>query len=208
MKGLETGKDKLQKICDTLRKETLEPAKQEASEIVENAHLQAADIVRSAEERAARLLKEVEEDLAQKKKVFEASLSMACRQGIESLKQKIEKELFNKELSDTITHEMAEPKVIAHLLTSLMKMVEEKGLDGELSISFPKGVSVRSVNALLTSQILERLKRHPIELSDFEGGVQIHFKDRRVTLDLSNRVLRELIATYIRRDFRDLVFAV
>ena len=38
MKGLETGKDKIQKICDALRKETLEPAKQEAREIVEKAH--------------------------------------------------------------------------------------------------------------------------------------------------------------------------
>ena len=48
MKGLESGKDKIQKICDALRKETLEPAKQEAREIVENAHMQASEIVTEA----------------------------------------------------------------------------------------------------------------------------------------------------------------
>lgn len=52
MKSLETGKDKIQKICDALKKETLEPAKQEAREVIENARLQAAEIVTAAKKEA------------------------------------------------------------------------------------------------------------------------------------------------------------
>ena len=39
MKGFETGKDKVKKICDVLKKETLEPAKEEAERIIAAAKL-------------------------------------------------------------------------------------------------------------------------------------------------------------------------
>ena len=51
MKELETGKNKIQKICDVLRNETLDPAKQEAREIIENAHIQAAKIIEDAKKK-------------------------------------------------------------------------------------------------------------------------------------------------------------
>jgi V/A-type H+/Na+-transporting ATPase subunit E len=43
-------------------------------------------------------------------------------------------------------------------------------------------------------------------LGDFDGGVQIKLCDRKITIDVSDRVVRELIANFIRHDFRDLVF--
>ena len=39
------GQDKIKKICDQLREETLEPAKQEAEEMLENAKKQAEKII-------------------------------------------------------------------------------------------------------------------------------------------------------------------
>ena len=70
VKGLETGKDKIQKICDALRKETLEPAKQEAREIVENAHLAASEIVREAKKKAEAAVSKAEIEINEKKKVI------------------------------------------------------------------------------------------------------------------------------------------
>ena len=72
MKGLETGKNKIQKICDVLRKETLEPAKQEAAEIVENAHIAASKILVDAQKKGQELLSLAEKEIAEKKKVFES----------------------------------------------------------------------------------------------------------------------------------------
>lgn len=208
MKGLETGKDKIQKICDALRKETLEPAKQEAREIVENAHLQASEIVVDAKKKGEALLHKAEKEIEEKKKVFQSSLNLACRQGIENLKQKIEEELFDKELANLVTAEMAKPKLIVELLSSFMRAMEEKGVEEEFIAVIPKEISPRSINELLASRILEKLQNKTVTVGDFEGGIQIKLKGKQITIDISDSVVRELIAQYIRRDFRDLVFHV
>ncbi len=205
---LETGKDKIQKICDALRKETLEPAKQEAREIVENAHLQAQTITTEAKEKAAKLQDQVQKEIEEKKRVFAASLQLSCRQGIEQLKQKIEQELFDRELVSLVRKSMADPKLIAGLLSSFMQSMQEKGANEDFVALIPKNISPRSINELLVSKVLERLENHSVAVGDFEGGVQIRLKDSHVTVDISDQVVREILARYLRKDFRDLVFNV
>jgi V/A-type H+-transporting ATPase subunit E len=208
MKGLETGKDKIQKICDTLRKETLEPAKQEAKEIIENAHIQASEIVAEAKAKALSLIQASEKEMEERKRVFHASLNLACRQGIEQLKQKIEKDLFSHELALLVEKEMSHPKVIASLLNHFMKSMEEKGIEEDFVAKIPKEISPRSINELLTAKVLERLENKTVVAAEIGGGVQIQLKGRQITVDISDTVVRELIALYIRSDLRDLVFNV
>jgi V/A-type H+-transporting ATPase subunit E len=208
MKGLETGKDKIQKICDALKKETLEPARQEAREVIENAHLQAADIVAAAKKKAEERLAAAEKEIEEKQRVFHSSLHLACRQGVELLKQRVENELFNRVLAAMVEKEMADPKVIANLLLSFMKAMEERGIEEDFAAIIPKQIAPRTINSMLTSHILERLKDHSVSVGGFNGGVQIRMSSRQITIDVSDQVVRELIAQYIRRDFRDLIFAV
>ena len=208
MKGLETGKDKIQKICDALRKETLEPAKQEAREIVENGHLRAQEIVVEAEKKSQKLLQEAQKEIEERKRVFQASLQLACKQGIEQLKQKLEEELFNKELANIVEKEMGEPKVIAHLIQSFIRSLEEKGVEEELTAVISKTASPRAISSLLAERVLEKLENQVIAIGDFAGGVQVRLKGKQITIDLSDTVVKELIGQYIRRDFRDLVFNV
>ncbi len=206
MKGLETGKDKIQKICDALKKETLEPAKQEAREIVENAHMQSSEIVAEAKAKAAALIELAEKEMEEKKRVFHASLNLACRQGIEELKQKIEKDLFNQELTSLIRKEMTDPKVIAHLLNSLMRAIEEKGIEEEFIASIPKGIPPRAINDLLAERVLSRLENQTVVASEIAGGVMVQLKGQKITIDISDAALKELVGRYIRKDLRDLVF--
>ena len=208
MKGLETGKDKIQKICDALRKETLEPAKQEAREVIENAHMQASEIVAEAKAKAASMIKDSEKEMEEKKKVFQSSLNLACRQAIEQLKQKIEKDLFSQELASLVTSEMSQPKVIANLLNSFMKSMEERGIEDDFVVSIPKGISPRTINELLAAKVLDRIQNETVVASEIAGGLRIQLKGRQITIDISDAVVRELIAQYIRRDLRDLVFNV
>lgn len=208
MKGLETGKDKIQKICDALKKETLEPAKQEAREIIENAHMQASEIVSEAKIKAQKMLQEAERELEEKKRVANASLSLACRQTMEQLKQKIEKELFNPELSKLVIKEMAEPKLISNLLNSFVKVMEEKGFEEDLVAYIPKGVSPRAINEMLAERVLDKLKNQTVIASDIAGGVQIQLQKSRITIDFSDAVMRELLGQYVRSDLRELVFNI
>ena len=206
MSNLETGKDKIQKICDSIRKETLEPVRQEAREVMENAHLQAAEIVKHAkvEAEAARTAAVLE--IEEKQRLFQSSLQLACRQGVEALKQKIEHELFNPELTSLIAKETANPQIIVRLLESFMKSLEERGIEEDFEVIIPKEISPRMINGLLSEKILERLKHKSVAVGDFNGGIQIRMKDRQITIDISDAALRELIAAYIRRDFRELIF--
>lgn len=208
MKGLETGRDKIQKICDVLKKETLDPAKQEAREIVENAHLQASEIIKEAKAKADEFVAYAEKEMEEKKRIFHASLQLACRQGIELLKQKIEEELFDRQLSETVAKEMGDPKIIALLINSLMRSMEERGVEEDFIAVVPKGISARSISSLLASQVLERLQNQVLAIGDFHGGVQIRLKGKQITIDMTDEAVRELIAQYIRRDFRDMVFNV
>jgi V/A-type H+/Na+-transporting ATPase subunit E len=208
MKGLETGKDKIQKICDILKSETLEPAKQEAREIVENAHLQAAEIVKEAQAKAELIRKAANQEMDEKGKVFQASLQIACRQGLELLKQKIEEKLFDQQLSELVLKEMAEPNFVAHLIDSFMKSMQEKGIEEEFIAVIPKSISPRSINLLLGEQILEKIQKQTVVVGDFAGGVQIRMKERQITIDITDATVRELIAGYIRRDFREMIFNV
>jgi V/A-type H+-transporting ATPase subunit E len=206
MKGLETGKDKIQKICDALRKETLEPAKQEAHEVIENAHIQAQEIVTEAKEKAESMLLDAEREIEERKRVFQASLSLACRQGIEQLKQKIEKDLFDQELSLLINKEMNDSKLIVNLLNSFMKAMEEKGIEEDFVALIPKGISPRLINELLASKVLARLHNKSVAVGEFNGGLQIQLKGNQITIDITDTVVRELVAQYIRKDLRELIF--
>lgn len=206
MKGLETGKDKIQKICDALRKETLDPAKQEAREIIENAHLQAAEILTEAKKKSEELLVRTQNEIEEKKRVFHASLQLASRQGVEDLKQRIEKELFNKELARLVEEEMAEPKVISEIITSLIRIMEAKGMEEEFVVAIPKKISARMVSSLLAQEVLKKLHHKVASVGDFAGGVEISLKGANVTIDISDKVVRELIGQYIRRDLRNLIF--
>lgn len=208
MKGLETGKDKIQRICDALRKETLEPAQQEVREIIENAHLQASEVVDSAKNLAKTMIENAEKEIEEKRKIFQVSLQLASRQGVERLKQLIEERLFHRELCDLVVREMGDPKIVASILNAFLQMVEEKGIEDDFVVQIPKSISPRSISSLLLEKGLNRLKENTISVGDFLGGVQIQLKGRQITIDISDHAVRELIALYIRRDFRDLIFDI
>ena len=52
----------------------------------------------------------------------------------------------------------------------------------------------------------KRLKGKPLEIGVFGGGAQVKLIGKNLTIDLSDQVIKELIANYIRKDFRKLIF--
>lgn len=206
MKGLDSGKDKIQKICDALRKEALEPAQQEAREIVENAHLQSDEILKEAKALSEKMIREAIKEIEEKKKLCQSSLHFSCRQAVEHLKQKIEEQLFDKNLQSLIAKEMGDPKIIAHLINSLVTSMQAQGIEDQFVAKIPKDISPQSINALLVSQVLHHLEKESVEVGDFAGGAQIRLKGKEMTIDVSDEVIREWVAQYIRSDFRKLLF--
>lgn len=202
----ETGKDKIQEICAHIRKEALELGKQQATEVTENAVLRAAEIVREATEEAEKIKKEALAEVKKKKHDCETALQSSCRQAIEMLKQKVEEELFTKGLADLISKEMVDKDLIKKIVESFMRSLEEHGIEEDFEVEIPKSIKPRDINTLLASQIIDRLKGGSVQVGEIDSGVQLRMEGRKILIDVSDKVLLDLVAAYIRRDFRDLVF--
>lgn len=206
MKGLETGKDKVKKICDLLKRETLEPAQMEAQQIIETARIRSDEIIAEAHRKAEEMHQVALQEIQQQKVVFQASLSQACRQTLDSLKEKIERKLFSPELSNLLSKPLHEPKIVAKLIEVVVQAIEKEGIDADLSAAISSAVPAREVNTLIAAKILERLKEKSVLLSSIGGGVEVKIIDQNMTIDLSDTAFKELLASYIRKDFRELVF--
>lgn len=208
MENLETGKEKIKQICEILKNESLQPAKEEAQKIVEQAQQEARAIMRSAEEKAEKSLAAAKLKAAKERELFESSIEQACRQGLERLRQDIENKLFNTELSGWLKGQSLDPNLAAKLINALVAAIEKEGTSANFSALIPAQIPAEKVNALLIKGVLDKLREHSVVVGELAGGVQLKLHDERMTLDISDVALKELIGHYIRKDFREILFKV
>lgn len=206
MRSLEKGQDKIQKICDKLRHEILEPAKEEAQQILVAAREKAEEIQLEAERHAEQILKQARIQIEQERNVFHSALQQAAKQTIEGLRQEIEHKLFNEDLQVLLDKQLSDPQIIANLINGVVKAIEKEGLATDLTAVIPRVVSVDDVNALLLDNVRKRLKGKTLEVGPFAGGAQVKLHGKKMTLDLSDQAIKELLANYMRKDFRKMIF--
>jgi V/A-type H+-transporting ATPase subunit E len=204
---MEAGKEKVKKICDLLRKETLDPAKVEASQILAEAQKEAKEIKERAKRESEELIRLGKEEIEREKEIFQTSLNQGARQAIEYLKQEIEAKLFHANLKTVIEKKTQDPQVLSDLITAVVHALEKEGLESNLSVFIPSSVAPEKVTALLGKEILNKLSESGVLVSHMGGGIEVKLKDNQITLDLSAETLKELLAKYVRKDFRDLIFA-
>jgi V/A-type H+/Na+-transporting ATPase subunit E len=202
----ETGKDKVKKICEILRKDTLEPAQHEAEQIIAEAQEKAESILREGREAVLKMYEAANLEIEKKRNVFQSSLNQACKQALEELREKIEEKLFNRELASLVLKATRDPRILADIVTALVRAIDKEGIDADLSAYIPAVVPAREVNLLLGQEILEKLKEKSVLLSDIGGGIEVKLHKDNITIEMTDRALKELIANYIRKDFRELIF--
>lgn len=207
MEKLETGKDKIKKICEILKNETLAPAQEEAQNIVRAAQEEAEHLIRQAKERSESLIQESQRAIEKERQIFQTSVQRALQQAMESLRQEIESSLFQKNLVEMIQKETVDPKVGAALITALVQAIQKEGTSADFSAAIASSLPPEKINALLAKEILESLREKSVQVGKFIGGVQIKLHDKKITLDLSDTALAELLSRYLRQDFRKLLFA-
>lgn len=206
MKELETGKDKIKKICDILKLETLEPAKKEAEKIVYAAEEQARTILKKAELEAAEIIKNAQTKNSLEKSLLEKQIIQALGQAKETLRQEIQNSLFNEGLVDWLDKTSSDSGLTAHIITALVQAVEKEGLSADFSAVVGKTTSVAQLNAALLKDVLGKLQGQTVVVGDFIGGAQLKLHDKNLTLDMSDRALKELLGSLMRKEFRDLLF--
>lgn len=206
MQATETGKEKVKKICEILRKETLEPAMGEAKKILDDAHATSAKLIIEAKAKAAKLIVDAEEEIEKKQKVFNASLHQGARQSIEWLKQEIQEQILNKNLVKLIEKSTSTPEILSKMISAVVKAIEEEGLEGDLSAVIPASVEARAVNELLGKEILGKLKEKSVLIGPMKGGVELKLHKENITIDLSDSAILELMTRYVRKDFHKFFF--
>jgi V/A-type H+-transporting ATPase subunit E len=206
MKELETGKDKIKKICDILKNETLDPAKKEAEKIIQAAEEQARAIIKKAEIEANEMVKNAQKNNAAEKVLLEKQIAQALSQAKEKLRQEVQESLFNENLVAWLDKESADPTLVANIINALVQAVEKEGLSADLSAVVGKTVSIEKINATLLKDVLAKLRGQTVSVGDFVGGAQLQLHDKRLTLDMSDRALKELLGSLMRKEFRDILF--
>ena len=207
MKSVDTGQDKVKKICEVLKKETIEPAKKEADSIIHHARNEAKGIIEKANLEAKRIHAEAKMKIDEEKNVFQASINLAAKKCLAALKQEIEERLFNKELDVLIKNGLKDTHIIAALISAMVKGIEKNGMNANLEAIISEVATPREINQELTSEIIKLLEKESVQIGDIEGGVLIKIKEKNMTIDMSAETLKNLIAKYIREDFRSVIFS-
>lgn len=206
LKEIETGKEKVRKICDVLRRETLEPARLEAAELIRLAKLQAEEIINNAKASSEKIHAEAMASLEKQKSVFAASLHQAGKQALEALRNEIEGKLFNPALSGILARPLQDSKVVLDLIKAVLSAIEKEGLDTDFDVSVPASVSVKEINAAVLGQVGEKLRSGSVVAGSMKGGVEVKLFKENITIDLTDEAVKEWLSKYIRRDFRKILF--
>jgi len=199
---MEKGHEKIQRICEVLRNETLEPALQESELIISDAKKRAETLILEAEVKANSLIQAAHAEIERERLVFQGSLVQGIKQAIEMIRQEIEKKLFEPNLEKYLCQEMVKPETIANLIKAIVSAIEKEGLGANLEVIIPKKVPAADVSAFL----LAELKNTELVLGDFFGGAKVKISEKNMTIEITDKVLKQLVASYVRKDFREKIF--
>ena len=207
MSDLESGKERVQKLCDLLKKETLDPAKMEAEKILRNAEERREGILHEARQEAEALINEARKKIHDERKVFDSALSLAGKQALLALKQEIEEKLFDKEIIRRVQKVSGEVDVIAKVINALVGAVEKEGLDTDLLALIPQSVSKDEVIQSLLASVTGKLQKESVELADFTGGAKVKIVKDHLTLDMSGDALARLVADFVSEELKATLFS-
>lgn len=206
MKTLEQGQETIDKICEELRKQTLEPAIKKAEEILQEAEKFREQKIHEAKKEAEEILQAAKREVERERRVFESSLAGAAKLSLEKLRQDILQHFFNPSLESLIVAELVNPEVIARIIDTLVRAIEKEGFASNLQVEIPKAVSAREVTALIAKDLLDKFEGKSVQVGSFKGGVKVKISDQKMTIDMSDQAIFELLAPFVTKDFRNFIF--
>ncbi len=206
MDTLEKGKSKLGEICEILRKETLEPAQSEAGQIVENAKQEGQKIIDHASAEAKHIIDDAHGKVEQERKLFVSSMDLGSKQAFNQLREKIQDHLFDDQLTEFASAAMEKGELVAKLVAAVVNAVEKDGLNSNLTIALADSISSEEVSKSLVAQAAEKIKKGEISMESISKGAKVSIKDQRVTIDISQQSLKELMGSFLRDSFREILF--
>jgi V/A-type H+-transporting ATPase subunit E len=206
MKKLESGQDQLQRICDLLRHDTLEPALAEARRIENEAQQNAKRLIEDAHRKASEREAAAHEQIKKEREIFDQNLRQALKQAADMLKQEILHSLFNSSLAALLQRPLSEPHLMAKLVDAIVEAIQKEGIDSSLELEVGKQIPAQQLVQALQPAVKEELQKGRILTASFPSGIAIKISDKDVTLDMSESAIRDWLGRFLRKDFRDMLF--
>jgi len=203
---METGHDKVKKICDVLRKETLEPAQIQADEIIKQAQLQAEKIVAQAQATAYQLQKETQKRIEKEEEVFKASTQIAFKQAIGELKNAIVEKLFHPALLEAVQKQWNASELIQESLKILTQGLAQLGLAADAHLILSRSMTKQQVAEMIAKVGLEAWSGKILPIGSFEGGLQLKISSQHLTIDLSDEACQQLLLEYASDNLKRMIF--
>ena len=206
MKQLQTANEKIQQICDALRRETLEPVREEAGQLLERTEAECRRRLHDAQVEAERMIAEARAQINKERQMAQAQLQQAVRQAVSVLRQAIEEQLLREGLMEQLNAPLKDPEVITRLIQALISGLERAGLATDLEVLVGQTVQPRDINQKLGQALVEKLRGKTVAIGPFEGGVQVKLHQQQLRVDVTDKALSGLLADFLRKDFREMLF--
>jgi V/A-type H+/Na+-transporting ATPase subunit E len=200
MKHLDTGSDKIKKICDAIRHETLEPAKQQARVLIEQASDQAAMIIQDARKQAEALLDAAKKQHEKEKHIFEASMVHSAKMFREKLRLEIETHFLSKSLDSISSDIFRSHEMAAKVVSALVSGFSNKSLSGDLCLILGQGLNKAEFVKHLSADVKSRMSS--VENSSALDGVVLKSIDDNLRIEIRQDQLTEALLDTLRSDFR------
>jgi V/A-type H+/Na+-transporting ATPase subunit E len=200
MKHLDSGSEKIKKICDAIRHETLEPAKQQAKAIVEQASDQAANIIQEARNQAESIMEASKLQYEKEKQIFEASMIHSSKLFKEKLKQEIEQHFLVPSLDKIASNIFNDAKMTAQVVSAIVEGWKKQSASSDLVAIVSSGINKEEFAKALTSEVRSRMM--DIKSQDSISGVILKSQGENLRIEISQNQLAEALMNALRQDFR------
>lgn len=200
MKHLDTGSDKIKKICDAIRHETLEPAKQQARVIIEQASDQAAVLLQEARSQADAMLENAKKQHEKEKHIFEASMQHAAKLFKEKLKIDLEQHFLSQAILKISSDLFHSSELAAQVVSALIKGYSNKALNGDFVAMLSQNLDKDKFIKSLASEVKHKISS--VEHSSITTGVVLKSDVDNLRIDIDEKQLSDALMQAIRSDFR------
>lgn len=197
MKDLFNQDDKIKKICEQIKKETLEPALKEKEELEHQAQRLYDQKIKEGENKKQEIIDSAQKEIDKRLNMFQKALDMAKQQAFDFLKQELEKGFFKESVIPKVKETTQKEDVLKKLIEAAVKNIG----DSDFELLVPSSIDLKKLFSLFNADFIEKVRSKTIQLDQIGGGCQLKLKDEHLTIDLSDKAIFDLIARFLRGEF-------
>ncbi|NGX31221.1 MAG: V-type proton ATPase subunit E [Chlamydiae bacterium] len=202
MKDLFNQEHKIQKICDQIKKETLDPVLKEKEDIEHQAKTMYDQLIREGHEEKEKIIQSAQGEIDQRLGIFKKAIDSAKQQTMDYLKQELEKGFFKKSVLLSIQKQAQEESIVAEFIKSLASDFETLS---NVEIDVSKHTDLKKLFSYFTQDFVKKIEANVIQLEGLEGGALVKIKDQYLTIDMSDKAIFDLLLKFLRKEFHELL---